>query len=98
MTEPRAEVRWSAVIGAALGGLVLEWLVIAFAIVILLSIGSDDSVGTAFLVVAFVALPAATALTLFFRRSRLVGASALIGLLIGSIVGAGVCAGFLQSG
>jgi hypothetical protein len=85
----RPEVRWGSVVGAAIGGFFLEWLCITIYVVAAID-GGDSTVGA---VVAFVALPAVCALLMVSRRSRAFGAGVLIGLLIGSVTGAGVCIG-----
>jgi hypothetical protein len=94
MTESPRKLNWSQVVGAAFGGFVLEWVVIVGSFSLT---PAADSGGAVFLVVGFLALPLLCAVLLISPRTRVFGASVLIGLILGSIVGAGVCAGFLVS-
>ena len=94
MTETPRRLDWPQVIGAACGGFVIEWVVIVVTFVV----AAGMTRGTAIvLVIGFLALPLLCAVLLISRRTRVFGASLLIGLLLGSIVGAGVCTGFLVS-
>ena len=90
MSAPRETLSWGQVAGAAVGGFVLEWVVITFYVLATLDRARTSVLGD---VLAFVGLPVLLALLLVPQRTRLGAAGVLIGLLIGSITGAGVCAG-----
>ena len=87
MTGPA--LKRGEVVGAAILGFVIEWGVIATFLIA--NIHATPSPATVALV--FLGPPALFALLLLPRGTRRKGASLLIGLLIGSITGAGVCAG-----
>ena len=89
MTGEPERLNWGQVAGAAVGGFLLEWSVIFIYVLARL----EQPASAVADVLAFVALPVLFALLLVPRRTRLGAASVLVGLLLGSITGAGVCAG-----
>jgi sorbitol-specific phosphotransferase system component IIBC len=89
MAEPDRSVDRATVVGSAVFGFLLEWL--AITIGVFSTIDSENGAGG---IVAFVALPVLCALPLLHPRTRHAGAGLIIGLAIGSMTGAGVCAGF----
>lgn len=95
--EPReGRVTWWAVFLGALLGFVASWTV--FAVTVLgLYATYGDSTSTGQNIVAglgLFGLPVILGLLLLRPRNRVVGAGFLLGLAIGSITGAGICAGF----
>ena len=95
MSDTPQGISWGRVAGWAVAGFALEWLVIF--LYVLGSLSSGDDGEPAGSVIAFLALPALFAVLLFFQRTRLAGASVLVGFLVGSVAGAGVCAGWIAA-
>ncbi len=97
--QPDAEtsqVRPLQLIGGMVLGFAMSWLVFA-AVLLWIYATYGDSTGTAQDVVAvlgLVGLPVLLGLLLIPRRTRYWGAGLLMGVAIGSMTGAGACAGF----
>jgi hypothetical protein len=87
-------VAWSALLGSAVGGVLLEWVVLTGYFLA----AFDSGITTTGLVLAALAVPVLCALLLVPRRTRLIGVSMLIGLSVGSLVGAGICVPLLYEG
>lgn len=96
--EPEEDrVRTGQVIGGAVVGFILTWLLFA---VVVMSVYAQygESTGTAQNVLVgagLLTLPIVFGLLLIPRRTRHWGAGFLMGFAIGSISGAGVCGGFI---
>ena len=92
-----SRVRPMQLIGGLVLGFAMSWLV--FAVVLLWIYASyGDSTSTTQDVIAvlgLVGLPVLLGLLLIPRRTRYWGAGPLMGVAIGSMTGAGACAGFL---
>ncbi len=98
--EPERRLRVPWIVGGAILGFVLSWFVFAVTIFALYAAVGDSS-ATAQNVLAAVGLfglPVVLGALLVPRRTRQLGAGLLLGLAVGAITGAGVCAGFLRFG
>lgn len=90
---PRAPVRWGAVIGGAVLGFVATWLLFALVVLGMYSTFGDSAttqqnvIGLA----ALLALPVITLVLMLSPQTRHAGAGLLMGIAIGSVVGAGIC-------
>jgi hypothetical protein len=89
-------VQWGAVLGGAILGWLGTWFLIAVVVISQLASYTDGgATGTAETVanvVAFAAVPVISVAVLLFRRARgQFVAGTLLGVAIGSIIGAGVC-------
>lgn len=84
----------AAVIGGAVLGFIASWVLAAVTIITLYST-SGDSTSTWQLALVFSALalvPVISIAMLLLRRTRQWGAGMLLGVAVGSVIGAGVCA------
>lgn len=88
------DIEWTAVVGGAVVGFVACWGFFAFAVLATYSVTGDSAAGwvTVLMWTSLAAVPAAfLAVALARRRRGQVVAGMLLGLTVGSIVGAGVC-------
>ena len=83
------------VIGGAILGFISTWVLLTIAILVLYGTQVTGFLEWLVPAVALFALPVVLGLLLVPERTRRWGAGALLGLAIGSITGAGVCAGFV---
>ena len=97
--EPQP-IRWGAVVGGAVLGFIASWLLFTIALFGLMATYTDDTSdtgGTVLLVGSLLLVPVVCGVLMISRRTRQWGAGALIGVAIGSLVGAGICIGSMQS-
>ena len=83
------------IIGGAILGFISTWVLLTVAILVLYSTQLTGFLEWLVPAVALFGLPVIFGVLLIPERTRRWGAGALLGLAIGSITGAGVCAGFL---
>ncbi len=92
--------RGATIARGAVAGFVLSWAV--FAVVVFLTYAalgdSSSALATALPVVGLLALPVVSGLLMIPRRTRHTGAGLLMGVAIGSVVGAGVCGAVIAGG
>ena len=87
-------IEWTDVVGGAVLGLVGSWLLFAVAMLVLYeSLGDDATTWVAALVGfgALFAIPVCAGAVLIRRGRSQLGSGLLLGVAIGSIIGAGVC-------
>ena len=83
-------IEWADVVGGAVLGLVGSWLLFAVAILISYeSLGDEGMTWVAAL--ALFAIPVCAGAVLIRRGRGQLGSGLLLGVVIGSIIGAGVC-------
>ena len=83
-------IDWTVVVGGAVGGLVGSWGLFAVAILVFYeSLGDEATNWVAAL--ALFAIPACAGAVLILRGRGQLGSGLLLGVAIGSIIGAGVC-------
>jgi hypothetical protein len=82
------------VVGAVLG-FVATWALFVVAVLVSYARQYDGTGGVVLGAVALFGLPAVSALLMIPRSTRHWAAGLLLGVAIGSITGAGVCAGFI---
>jgi hypothetical protein len=96
--NPPAEsqpVRVLPVLGGAVLGFAATWVLLTVAILVLYGRQLTGAMEFVVPAVALFALPVLSGLLMARRSTRRWGAGFLIGVAIGSITGAGVCAGFM---
>jgi hypothetical protein len=100
MTEPQKQVRAWPVIGGLVLGVVVCWVWVTVALFV--SFGASygyDNNAVALVAVALAGLPVVLGIGFLVRpRTRLLGAGFLMGISIGFIAGAGVCASLFVPG
>ena len=89
------EVRALPTIGGAVLGFVATWLLLTIAILVLYGAQLGGVLEWLVPAAALLGLPVLSGLLMIKERTRRWGAGFLIGVAIGSITGAGVCAGFI---
>ena len=97
--QPRP-ISKAAVVGGAVMGFIGSWLLFAFAVLVMYGSLGDSST-TIQMVIGFAALlsiPVVSGALLLSREKRQLGAGLLMGVAIGSLVGAGVCIGTVATG
>ncbi|MCD4536040.1 hypothetical protein LRP67_18280 [Nocardioides sp. cx-169] len=100
MTTPVSQIRALPVVGGLVLGVVACWLWIAVAIIVGFGAAyGSDSEAPAIVALAVAAVPVVVGIVLLLRpRTRQLGAGFLMGVSIGFIAGAGVCASMFLPG
>ena len=100
MTEPPNQLRALPLVGGLVLGLVACWVWIAVAVIVGFGAAyGSDSGAPAVVGLAVAAVPVVVGIVLLVRpRTRQLGAGFLMGLSIGFIAGAGVCASMFFPG
>ncbi|MCD4524804.1 hypothetical protein [Nocardioides sp. cx-173] len=100
MTAPTSQIRALPIIGGLALGMVACWLWIAVALIVGFGAAyGSDSEAPAILALAVAAVPVVVGIVLLLRpRTRQLGAGFLMGISIGFIAGAGVCASMFFPG
>jgi hypothetical protein len=100
MTDPASPIRPLPLIGGLVLGLVVCWGWIAVTLIVGLGVAyGNDSGFPAVIGLVFAVVPVVIGIVLLVRpRTRQVGAGFLMGLSVGFIVGAGVCASLFAPG
>ncbi len=88
-------VRTLPVLGGAVLGFAATWFLLTIATLVLYGQQLRGAMEVVVPAVALFALPVISGLLLVPRRTRRWGAGFLIGVALGSITGAGACAGFI---
>ena len=88
-------LRTLPVLGGAVLGFAATWFLLTVAILVLYDQQLTGAMEWVVPAVALFGLPVVSALLLIPRSTRRWGAGFLLGVAIGSITGAGVCAGFV---
>jgi hypothetical protein len=100
MTEPVNQIRALPIVGGLVLGVVVCWVWIAVALIVGFGAAyGSDSDAPAVLALAVAAVPVVVGIVLLVRpRTRQLGAGFLMGISIGFIAGAGVCASMFFPG
>lgn len=93
--EQERPVRAGPVVGGAILGFVATWALFILAVLVSYARQYDGTGGVVLAAVALFGLPVLSALLMIPRGTRHWAAGLMVGVAIGSITGAGICAGFV---